>query len=601
LEKNSTRHNLPNTWTNTYKAKEEGIPMIQLGSTLGQVLDDASEIETGQKTNAYAVNGESDGDVKTVTDFHPYIKVTLDSGSGISKTTNWVDNSNGSPEWNETLLFDLQALPPTKKQIRASSTRKVKQVDSSQTTEGQTKTIQSSQLFATSAATEDIRIIFEAWHRDTGLSLDDHIGSGTLLMGKDRFNKEEKWTAKETIRLQNHRGLVCGNVFVILKWKRLPAKIHKLINGGEDNGAKNGGVSNNTAVDAVDVPAGILTVVVESGDHLIDPNKVVSLHISRSTRLLFISSAIVLGYFALGAIVYLSFEGPNSGIDKLILQPSVSNATGKVLFGSVVDSLYFSVCTFTTVGYGDIYPQQDGLKIFTVFYSLCGVAIVAVGVNVMFNACIHSTKECIAYLWCCKCGFSYLTKPIIQIPVTSAQVRKQVLGLCMKLFGVILVGTVAYMCPGMMQDGEPGLSFVDSLYMSTMTASSIGFGDFSPDSSRGRLFFVFWMVGGYVIVASSIREISQLYLLLKERQAEMRILNRTVGKEVLRLDDDGDGEVDKFEYLSHMVVVLGKMRRHEVVEIMNRFDELDVTGDGKISHADFASASSYKTEMGKIQ
>jgi hypothetical protein len=43
------------------------------------------------------------------------------------------------------------------------------------------------------------------------------------------------------------------------------------------------------------------------------------------------------------------------------------------------------------------------------------------------------------------------------------------------------------------------------------------------------------------------------------------------------------------------------MRRHEVVEIMNRFDELDVTGDGKISHADFASASSYKTEMGKIQ
>ncbi len=118
--------------------------MIQLGSTLGQVLDDASEIETGQKTNAYAVNGESDGDVKTVTDFHPYIKVTLDSGSGISKTTNWVDNSNGSPEWNETLLFDLQALPQTKKQIRASSTRKVKQVDSSQTTEGQTKTIQSS-------------------------------------------------------------------------------------------------------------------------------------------------------------------------------------------------------------------------------------------------------------------------------------------------------------------------------------------------------------------------------------------------------------------------------------------------------------------------
>ena len=155
------------------------------------------------------------------------------------------------------------------------------------------------------------------------------------------------------------------------------------------------------------------------------------------------------------------------------------------------------------------------------------------------------------------------------------------------MMGVIAVGTVAYMMPGMIKKGQPGLSFVDSLYMSTMTASSIGFGDLSPKSDIGRLFFVVWMIGGYVIVASSIREISQLYLELKERQAEKRILNRKVGVETLGMDGDGDGVVDKFEYLSHMVVVLGKMDVYEVREIMKRFHELDVTGDGKLSKEDF--------------
>ena len=151
------------------------------------------------------------------------------------------------------------------------------------------------------------------------------------------------------------------------------------------------------------------------------------------------------------------------------------------------------------------------------------------------------------------------------------------------------------MLPGMIEDNKPGLSFVNSLYLATMTASSIGFGDLSPKNNTGRLFFVFWMIGGYVIVASSIREISQLYLKLKEREAEMRILNQKVGSEVLGLDADGDGEVDKFEYLSHMIVVLGKMQRHEVMEIMTRFKELDVTGDGKISSADFENLAKSST------
>lgn len=42
-----------------------------------------------------------------------------------------------------------------------------------------------------------------------------------------------------------------------------------------------------------------------------------------------------------------------------------------------LDSLYFAVVTLTTVGYGDLTPQTDAGKIFTMFYILVGLGVIA--------------------------------------------------------------------------------------------------------------------------------------------------------------------------------------------------------------------------------
>ena len=52
---------------------------------------------------------------------------------------------------------------------------------------------------------------------------------------------------------------------------------------------------------------------------------------------------------------------------------------------SWVDSLYFSTITLTTIGYGDIAPQTDGGKLFTVFYVLVGISIVGAFVNAIIR------------------------------------------------------------------------------------------------------------------------------------------------------------------------------------------------------------------------
>jgi voltage-gated potassium channel len=57
---------------------------------------------------------------------------------------------------------------------------------------------------------------------------------------------------------------------------------------------------------------------------------------------------------------------------------------------SWLDSLYFSVITLTTIGYGDFSPQTDIGKLFTMAYIIIGVALILGFVNTLF---LHYREE----------------------------------------------------------------------------------------------------------------------------------------------------------------------------------------------------------------
>lgn len=59
----------------------------------------------------------------------------------------------------------------------------------------------------------------------------------------------------------------------------------------------------------------------------------------------------------------------------------------------VLDAFYFCVVTLVTVGYGDITPQTDLGKIFTIFYVILGVGIVFGLITILAHHAVNDIKK----------------------------------------------------------------------------------------------------------------------------------------------------------------------------------------------------------------
>ena len=83
---------------------------------------------------------------------------------------------------------------------------------------------------------------------------------------------------------------------------------------------------------------------------------------------------------------------------KLVISTLVTIGIGSVFYHFIenwswINSIYFSVITLTTVGYGDLYPQTNIGKIFTIFYILTGIGLMLSFINELFNHRVNKKKR----------------------------------------------------------------------------------------------------------------------------------------------------------------------------------------------------------------
>ena len=62
-------------------------------------------------------------------------------------------------------------------------------------------------------------------------------------------------------------------------------------------------------------------------------------------------------------------------------------------FKSVLHAMWWSVCTLTTVGYGDVYPITNGGKVFTFFMLIIGIGIIAIPTGLFASSLSTSVKD----------------------------------------------------------------------------------------------------------------------------------------------------------------------------------------------------------------
>lgn len=60
---------------------------------------------------------------------------------------------------------------------------------------------------------------------------------------------------------------------------------------------------------------------------------------------------------------------------------------------SILDALYLSFMTLTTIGYGDLHPITTTGKIFTMIYATVGLGIMAMFISVIAKALIYSKQK----------------------------------------------------------------------------------------------------------------------------------------------------------------------------------------------------------------
>ena len=81
-----------------------------------------------------------------------------------------------------------------------------------------------------------------------------------------------------------------------------------------------------------------------------------------------------------------------------VLMYSIENPVQPEVFKNAFSGLWWAVATFTTVGYGDIYPITGAGKILSAIIAMLGIGLVAVPTGIISAGFIERKKKSIIAL-----------------------------------------------------------------------------------------------------------------------------------------------------------------------------------------------------------
>ena len=104
----------------------------------------------------------------------------------------------------------------------------------------------------------------------------------------------------------------------------------------------------------------------------------------------------------------------------------------------------------------------------------------------------------------------------------------------------------------------------------------MGYGDYSPQYQSTRLIAVFYLPYCVAAMTQVLGKLSGIYVKRKAEASEKEFLNRSLtAKDIKEMDDSGDGKVSYDEFLTFMLVTMGKVEISDIQQIESLYEKLD--------------------------
>ncbi|XP_022936020.1 two-pore potassium channel 1 [Cucurbita moschata] len=248
----------------------------------------------------------------------------------------------------------------------------------------------------------------------------------------------------------------------------------------------------------------------------------------------------------------------------------------------VVDAIYFTIVTMTTVGYGDLVPNTPSTKLLACAFVFTGMAVVGL---ILTNAADYLVEKQEIFLF--KAFHMHQNGPFdITKEIDTNKARNKCIVVFLFLLLFIIFGTVFLVT-------LEELDFIDAFYCVCSTITTLGYGDKSFSTRWGRLFAIFWILISSITLAQFFLYIAVLNTERRKKSLVKWVLSKKVTVLDLEAADlDDDGVVGAAEFVIYKLKEMGKITEDDISPVLDEFENLDVDQSGTLSISDITLAQS---------
>ncbi|XP_047059534.1 two-pore potassium channel 3-like [Lolium rigidum] len=271
----------------------------------------------------------------------------------------------------------------------------------------------------------------------------------------------------------------------------------------------------------------------------------------------------VILYISIGVIVYMT---------------NVEGFKGKSTF-KLVDGLYFTIISLCTIGYGDIVPCTTFTKVFTCLFLLIGVRFV----DIMLNGLLTNVLDKQRTVLLSTMDDNKLNKVFDTYMIDAENKRSRG-----KMKVILALGVVAgsiSVCTIIVHEVE-GLNWIDSFYLSVISVTTVGYGDYGFSTTAGRLSATVCLLVSTLAVGKAFLFLTDLRMERRNRKTTKWILQKKMDNEPLAADLDQDASVSKSDFLIYKLKEMGKIDEKDMTVISDQFDQLGLAKCGNVALAD---------------